>query len=86
MRCSPSSRTNSLSSPWHCGQTAPAMKRLNEALATAVADAALQRQMQAVGVDLPAPESRAPGEVTRLIERGLKRDVPALKARGEYLD
>ena len=36
--------------------------------------------------DLPAPEQLAPAVVSGLIARGLERDVPALKARGEYLD
>ena len=59
---------------------------LNDALRAAIADAALARQMQAVGVDLPTPEQLAPAVVSDLIARGLERDVPALKARGEYLD
>ncbi len=68
------------------GTSAPVMQQLNGALRAAAADAALQRQMQAVGVDLPTAESLAPGAVTQLIEQGLKRDVPALRARGEHLD
>ena len=59
---------------------------LNDALRAAVADPALVRQMQAVGVDLPAPASLTPETVSGLIALGLKRDVPALRARGEYLD
>lgn len=67
--------------------TPPAvMQRLSEALAAAVADSQLRQQMQAVGVDLPAPGAGGPAAVKALIEQGLKRDVPALKARGEYLD
>ena len=67
--------------------TPPAvMQRLTEALAAAAADPQLRQQMQAVGVDLPATGAGGPGAVTSLIEQGLKRDVPALKARGEYLD
>jgi len=67
--------------------TPPAvMQRLTEALAAAAADPQLRQQMQAVGVELPAPGTGGPGAVTALIEQGLKRDVPALKARGEYLD
>ena len=60
--------------------------RLTEALRAAVADAGLRRQMGAVGVDLPVPETLAPAAVSELIAAGIKRDVPALKARGEYLD
>jgi tripartite-type tricarboxylate transporter receptor subunit TctC len=60
--------------------------RLTEALRAAVADAGLRRQMAAVGVDLPVPETLAPAAVSELIAAGIKRDVPALKARGEYLD
>lgn len=67
--------------------TPPAvMQRLTEALAAAAADPQLRQQMQAVGVDLPAAGAGGPGAVAGLIEQGLKRDVPALKARGEYLD
>ena len=36
------------------GTPAPALQRLNDALRAAVADAGLRRQMQEVGVDLPA--------------------------------
>jgi Tripartite tricarboxylate transporter family receptor len=68
------------------GTPAPIIKRLNDALRAAVADADLRRQMEAVGVDLPAPEQLAPGTVSELIAIGLARDVPALRARGEYLD
>jgi hypothetical protein len=42
--------------------------------------------MEAVGVNLPAPDQLAPGTVSDLIAIGLERDVPALRARGEYLD
>jgi tripartite-type tricarboxylate transporter receptor subunit TctC len=68
------------------GTPAPVIKRLNDALRAAVADADLRRQMEAVGVDLPAPEQLAPRTVSELIAIGLARDVPALRARGEYLD
>jgi tripartite-type tricarboxylate transporter receptor subunit TctC len=68
------------------GMPTPVANRLNEALRAAVADAALQQQMQAVGVDLPVAENLTPRAVSDLIELGLKRDVPALRARGEYLD
>jgi tripartite-type tricarboxylate transporter receptor subunit TctC len=62
------------------------MARLNAALRAAVADPALVKQMNAVGVDLPSPDALQPATVTALIARGLEKDVPALKARGEYLD
>jgi tripartite-type tricarboxylate transporter receptor subunit TctC len=65
---------------------APVLERLNTALRAALADPALVRQMQAVGVDLPTGADLAPAAVTALISRGLARDVPALRARGEYLD
>ncbi|NQW53603.1 MAG: tripartite tricarboxylate transporter substrate binding protein BugD [Rhodospirillales bacterium] len=64
----------------------PAVARLNQALRAAVADPALVKQMNAVGVDLPSPDALQPATVTALIARGLEKDVPALKARGEYLD
>jgi tripartite-type tricarboxylate transporter receptor subunit TctC len=60
--------------------------RLNEALRAAVADPALVKQMEAVGVDLPSSAALQPATVTDLIARGLEKDVPALRARGEYLD
>ena len=44
------------------------------------------KQMEAVGVDLPSSDALAPATVTDLIARGLEKDVPALRARGEYLD
>jgi tripartite-type tricarboxylate transporter receptor subunit TctC len=68
------------------GIPAPALQRLNNALRAAVADANLRRQMQEVGVDLPAPDDLRPETVSELIAAGLQRDVPALKARGDYLD
>jgi tripartite-type tricarboxylate transporter receptor subunit TctC len=68
------------------GTPAPVIKRLNEALRAAVADPGLRRQMQAVGVDLPGPDQLTPRTVSDLIAVGLERDVPALRARGEYLD
>ena len=55
------------------GTPAPVIKRLNDALRAAVAD-------------LPAPDQLAPRTVSDLIAIGLERDVPALRARGEYLD
>lgn len=68
------------------GTPQPAMARLNQALRAVVADPALVKQMTAVGVDLPSPEALQPATVMALIARGLEKDVPALKARGEYLD
>ncbi|MEP6791832.1 MAG: tripartite tricarboxylate transporter substrate-binding protein [Ramlibacter sp.] len=68
------------------GTPAPVMQRLNAALAAATADPQLRQQMQAVGVDLPTGQATAPAAVSALIVQGLRRDVPALKARGEYLD
>jgi tripartite-type tricarboxylate transporter receptor subunit TctC len=62
------------------------VQRFNEALRAAAGDAALQRQMAAVGVDLPQADALTPGLVKELIVQGLARDAPALKARGETLD
>lgn len=62
------------------------LARLSTALAAAVADPELRAQMAAVGVDLPTAETVAPGVVSAFITLGLRRDVPALKARGEYID
>jgi tripartite-type tricarboxylate transporter receptor subunit TctC len=62
------------------------LARLNKSLATAVADPELRTQMAAVGVELPAAETVSPGVVSDFIALGLRRDVPALKARGEYID
>ncbi|SCB19350.1 hypothetical protein [Cupriavidus alkaliphilus] len=50
-------------------------------MANAAADPQLRRQMQAVGIDLPAP-----GVVSGLILRGLRDNVPALKAKRQFLD
>lgn len=60
--------------------------RLTAAMAGAAADPQLRRQMQAVGVDVPAQGGTAPAVVSNLISRGLRDDVPALKARGQLLD
>ena len=68
------------------GTPAPIIRHLNDALRLAVADPVLRRQMEAVGVDLPEPDQLTPGKVSELIAAGLERDVPALRARGEYLD
>lgn len=68
------------------GTPEPEMARLRSALAGAAADPEFRRQMQAVGVDLPAPDALKPAAVSALIARGLRDDVPALKAKGDYLD
>jgi tripartite-type tricarboxylate transporter receptor subunit TctC len=68
------------------GTPAPERQRLNEALRAAVRDPELVRQMKAVGVDLPEGADLEPGAVSALIAQGLERDVPALRARGEYVD
>jgi tripartite-type tricarboxylate transporter receptor subunit TctC len=68
------------------GTPAPVLKRLNEALAAATSDRQLRQQMQVLGVDLPTLETVSPGIVSAMIVLGQRREVPALKARGEYLD
>jgi tripartite-type tricarboxylate transporter receptor subunit TctC len=68
------------------GTPAPIRQRLNEALRAALADPDVTRQMTAVGVELPQGADLEPGAVTALIARGLKHDVPVLRAKGEYLD
>jgi tripartite-type tricarboxylate transporter receptor subunit TctC len=68
------------------GTPEPVMARLRTALADAAADPEFRRQMHAVGVDLPAPDALKPAAVSALIARGLRDDVPALKAKGDYLD
>lgn len=65
---------------------ADVIHRLNGALRAAVADPTLKRQMEAVGVDLPVADTLTPAAVFALIAVGIKRDVPLLKARGEYLE
>ena len=60
--------------------------RLSTAMAGAAADPQLRGQMQAVGVELPAAGETAPGVVSDLITRGLREDVPALKAKSQFLD
>jgi hypothetical protein len=42
--------------------------------------------MTAVGVDLPSPDALQPVTVTAVIARAGKKDVPALRARGQHLD
>lgn len=64
----------------------PVLARLTAALQQAVADPALRRQMDGLGVGLPVPAETTPAAVAALIARGIRDDVPALKAKGEYLD
>jgi tripartite-type tricarboxylate transporter receptor subunit TctC len=67
--------------------TPPAvMARLTQALQAAMADAGLRQQMQGLGVDLPKPAEVDGAVVSQLIADGIRRDVPALKAKGQYLD
>jgi tripartite-type tricarboxylate transporter receptor subunit TctC len=68
------------------GTPAPVATRLTEALAAAMSDPQLRQIMGAVGVELPRPGDVTPAAVTALIKLGLQRDVPALKAKGVYLD
>ncbi len=63
-----------------------ARTRLARALRFALSDRNLREQMTAVGVDLPDPDKASSAEVTALIEKGIKNDVPVLRARGESLD
>ena len=63
-----------------------ARTRLAKALRFALSDRNLREQMTAVGVDLPDPDKASAAEVTALIEKGIKNDVPVLRARGESLD
>ncbi|HYF16241.1 MAG TPA: hypothetical protein VEA40_00130 [Ramlibacter sp.] len=44
------------------------------------------RKTSYASVELPRAESVSPAELTALIQRGLQHEVPALEARGEYLD
>ncbi|WP_198087090.1 tripartite tricarboxylate transporter substrate-binding protein [Variovorax sp. E3] len=68
------------------GTPEPAMARLRAALADTAADPEFRKQMLAVGVDLPGADALQPAAVSALIARGLRDDVPALKAKGDYLD
>ncbi|WP_028352640.1 tripartite tricarboxylate transporter substrate-binding protein [Bordetella petrii] len=68
------------------GTPEPIMARLRQALQDAAADPGFGAQMRAVGVDLPHGAAAQPRAVTTLIERGLRDDVPALKARQEFLN
>lgn len=62
------------------------IKRLNDELAQVLSDSAFRAEMDKVGVELPLREALNPAAVTAAIQSGLQRDVPLLKARGEYLD
>jgi tripartite-type tricarboxylate transporter receptor subunit TctC len=63
-----------------------AVKRLGDELSAVMQDPEFRAAMAKLGVDLPAGDLLAPARVTATIQRGLAHDVPALKARGEYLD
>jgi tripartite-type tricarboxylate transporter receptor subunit TctC len=60
--------------------------RLNKAIVLAMQEAEFRVAMEKVGVELPGADALTPAQVTATIQLGLRRDVPALKARGEYLD
>ena len=60
--------------------------RLARAFRQALSDKGFREQMATAGVDLPEPDKAGSAEVTAMIERGIKLDVPALRARGESLD
>ncbi|MCJ9713606.1 tripartite tricarboxylate transporter substrate binding protein BugD, partial [Bordetella hinzii] len=62
------------------------LRRLTAALRAAMADGPLRAQMEALGVLLPQPDGVTPAAVSKLIEHGLRNDVPALKAKGESLN
>jgi tripartite-type tricarboxylate transporter receptor subunit TctC len=62
------------------------IERLNQSLRAAVVEPHLKSQMAAVGVDLPAGDMLSPAAVSQLIVEGIKKDVPVLRARGEYLE
>ena len=68
------------------GTPAPLLATLTQALQNAVGDAGLIRQLQAVGVELPKPADTTSAAIAQRIAIGLRDDVPALKAKGEYLD
>lgn len=68
------------------GTPQPVVARLTAALQHAVADAALRAQMRGLGVDLPQPQATTSVAVSALIAQGLREDVPALKAKNEYID
>jgi tripartite-type tricarboxylate transporter receptor subunit TctC len=60
--------------------------RLAKAFRHALSDKSFREQMGAAGVDLPDVDKAGPAEVTAMIEKGIKLDVPALRSRGESLD
>ncbi len=62
------------------------LKRLNDELRAVMTEPDFRTEMVKLGVELPAPETLLPSLVTAVIQLGIKRDVPALKARAEYLD
>lgn len=68
------------------GTPPPVLAKLTAALQHAVADAGLRKQMEGLGVELPAPAQATGAAVSARIARGLREDVPALKAKSEYLD
>ena len=68
------------------GTPAPVLATLTQALQNAVGDAGLIRQLQGVGVELPKPADTTSVAIAQRIAIGLRDDVPALKAKGEYLD
>ena len=68
------------------GTPQPVLARLTSALQHAVADPALRAHLEGLGVTLPAAAEATSAAVTALIVRGIRDDVPALKAKGEYLD
>jgi tripartite-type tricarboxylate transporter receptor subunit TctC len=62
------------------------VKRLNDELRAVMTEPDFRAEMAKLGVELPAPETLLPSLVTAVIQLGIKRDVPALQARAEYLD
>lgn len=68
------------------GTPAAIVKRLNDELVQLMQDREFRASMQKVGLELPAPEMMSPSLVSVAIQLGIRRDVPALKARSEYLD
>jgi tripartite-type tricarboxylate transporter receptor subunit TctC len=68
------------------GTPADVIKRLNDELVEVMQDRELRASMEKVGVDLPTRETLTPSLVTGAVQLGIRRDVPALKARAEYLD
>lgn len=60
--------------------------RLNTALQEVFADERLRTQMRDLAVDLPTSETAPPGILSVFIAIGQRRDVPVIRAKGEYLD